>query len=382
MVAGFEKYYQIVRCFRDEDLRADRQLEFTQLDIEMSFIEKEDIFELIEKLIREIFLELKGIKVSLPIPLITYAESMAKYGNDKPDTRFGLELREITALLQNSDFKVFKDVITKGGVIKGINLPGCAHYSRKEIEDLTQSAIALGAKGLAWFKITGQGIESPIAKFFNPEILIQFKEVFESKEGDLIVFVADQKKIVNSVLSSLRIVLGERLKLIDPEKYNFLWVIDFPLFEYSEADNRYVAMHHPFTSPCDEDVAYFESSPEKIKAKAYDLVLNGNEIGGGSIRIFHKNIQEKMFNALQLSQDEAREKFGFLLDALSFGAPPHGGIALGLDRLAMLLCQTDSIRDVIAFPKTQKGVCLMSNAPGEVDPKQLRELNLNLRTKI
>jgi aspartyl-tRNA synthetase len=382
MISGFDRYFQIVRCFRDEDLRADRQPEFTQIDCEMSFIDREDIITVMEGLIARIFEETKGVKVALPMPRLTYAEAIHRFGVDNPDLRFGLELVELSDIVKNAGFKVFADVIAGGGIVKGLNAKGCASFSRKEIDDLTEFTKIYGAKGMAYVKVTADGWQSPIAKFFTAEEITAMGQVFAAEEGDLLLFVADRPKIVNDSLGKLRNHLAGIRGLQDKETFNFVWITDFPLLEWDEEEKRWSAVHHPFTAPMDEDLEYIESDPGRCRAKAYDLVLNGNEIGGGSIRIHQEKVQSQMFKMLGLSVEDTREKFGFLLDALEYGTPPHGGIAFGLDRLIMLLTGSDSIRDVIAFPKTQKGTCLMSEAPSPVDGKQLRELGLRIAGKI
>ncbi|OGW23881.1 MAG: aspartate--tRNA ligase [Nitrospirae bacterium GWC2_42_7] len=377
MVAGLEKYFQIVKCFRDEDLRADRQPEFTQIDLEMSFIDRDDILLLIEGMMKDIFKKVLDIDIETPFARMSFQESMNRFGNDKPDLRFGLELKDMADLAGQGTFKVFLDALNSGGMVKAINGKGMAGLSRKEIDNLTAEAQSFGAKGLAWIKVK-KGFDSPIAKFFPEEVLKNMAERLQAEDGDLMLFVADKPKIVYDVLSRMRLELGKRLDLIEPG-YKFVWIIDFPLFEWDEEEGRFQAMHHPFTSPVEEDIEKL-SSPDtdlsKLKAKAYDIVLNGYEIGGGSIRIHRQDIQKKMFGRLNISDEDAKLKFGFLLDALQFGAPPHGGIALGLDRLVMLMVGASSIRDVIAFPKTQKASCMMSGAPSNVEMKQLRELHI------
>jgi aspartyl-tRNA synthetase len=387
MISGLEKYFQIVKCFRDEDLRADRQPEFTQVDLEMSFARPEAIQEVIEGMMKRLFKTVLDVEVETPFPRLSFRESMERFGNDRPDRRFGLELRDMADIAEKGSFKVFLDALGSGGRVMGLNGKGMAGLSRKEIDMLTEEAQKFGAKGLAWIKVK-DGFESPIAKFFGEEALREMALRLEAEEGDLMLFVADRDKVVYDVLGRMRLELGQRLGLIK-EGYDFLWVTDYPLLEWDETEQRFTAMHHPFTSPTDGDIdrmlAEDVSDREglsALRAKAYDIVLNGNEIGGGSIRIHRPDVQRKMFDILGITEEEARLKFGFLLDALQYGAPPHGGIALGLDRLVMLMTGSASIRDVIAFPKTAKAFCLMSGAPSTVEEKQLRELYIRLEGVI
>ncbi|OGQ47061.1 MAG: aspartate--tRNA ligase [Deltaproteobacteria bacterium RIFCSPLOWO2_02_44_9] len=379
MVAGFDRYFQIVRCFRDEDLRADRQPEFTQIDAEMSFVDREDVMGLMEGLIAELFERGIGVKLSLPFPRLTYAEAVGRYGLDNPDTRFGLELKDITSIVKDSGFKVFADAVKKGGIIKALNAKGCGEFSRKELDELTLLANSFGAKGLAWVKITAEGWQSPIAKFLTDDEKTGIIKTLDAKAGDLLLFVADNPRIANTALGRVRLNIGERLNLIQKGIFNLVWVTDFPLLEYDEEAKRFVAVHHPFTAPLDEDIPKMDTAPLEVRAKAYDLVLNGTEIGGGSIRIHRRDVQSLIFTKLGINDEDARQKFGFLLDALDFGAPPHCGIAFGLDRLVAILCGAESIRDVIAFPKTQKATCFMTDAPSPVEKKQLDELSLRVK---
>lgn len=376
MISGMERYFQIVRCFRDEDLRADRQPEFTQLDVEMSFIDREDILTMMETMISYLFKKTMDTEISLPMQRLSYHEAMERYGSDKPDTRFGMELIDLSAVCKGSDFKVFETVLSGGGQVKAINVKGYAAIPRRELDGLVNYVATYGAKGLAWMCYTAEGIKSPIAKFFSADILDGITNATNAEEGDLLLFVADKPAVVAAALGQLRLEMARRRDLIDPDKLAFLWVMDFPMFEYDDEAKRFVAMHHPFTSPQDEDIEYLETDPGRIKAKAYDMILNGTEIGGGSIRIYTRDIQEKVFKAIGLTSEEANAKFGFLLEAFEYGTPPHGGIAFGLDRLIMLMAKRSSIRDVIAFPKTQSAADVMSQAPSEVAPRQLKELHI------
>jgi len=379
MMSGFDKYFQIVKCFRDEDLRADRQPEFTQIDIEMSFVDVDDIIAANEGLMAHIFKETMDIDIPLPLKRLTYKDAMDRYGSDKPDTRFGLELVNVSDIVENTGFKVFSSVVKNGGSVRAINAKGCVDkFARREIDALVDFVKIYGAKGMAWISMKEDGMQSPITKFFTDDEIAALLERTGAQTGDIIFFVGDKDKVVYDSLGNLRLKLAEKLELIDESVFDLLWVVDFPVFEYSEEEKRYTAMHHPFTSPKDEDVDKLLTDPENAFAKAYDIVLNGNEIGGGSIRIHSTQVQEKMLEALGFSKEDAWENFGFLLDALKFGAPPHGGIAYGLDRLAMLLCGVSSIRDVIAFPKVQNASCPMTGAPSHVSAKQLRELSLKV----
>ncbi|MBW2974375.1 aspartate--tRNA ligase [Candidatus Woesearchaeota archaeon] len=378
MVSGCDRYFQIVKCFRDEDLRADRQPEFTQIDVEMSFIDEEDIYDIHERLMKQIWKKVLNIDLKIPFRRLTYSEAMDRYGTDKPDLRFGLELADVTDIVKSSDFKVFTDNIKAGGVVKSINVKS-SPLSRKEIDELISLVQVYDAKGLAWIKVTDNGLESSIVKFFSPKVQKELVKKLNAKQGDLLLFVSDKKHfIVNDALGNLRIHLAKKLNLIKANTYEFVWITDFPLVEYDENEQRHVAVHHPFTSPKDDDVKLLDKEPEKAKAKAYDLTLNGVEIGGGSIRIHQREVQEKIFSVLGISKKEAHEKFGFLLEAFRYGAPPHGGIAFGMDRIAAILTGNDSIREVIAFPKTKSAESLMEGSPSGVDDKQLKELNIKL----
>ena len=377
MVSGMDRYFQIVKCFRDEDLRFDRQPEFTQIDIEMSFGNEKLIFQMIEEMMAGIYQEVLGVKIDTPFPILKYQDAVDRFGTDKPDMRFDMEIVDLGEIVRGTSFKVFAQVLESGGQVRALNIKNSADaLSRKMLDDLTEIAKTYGAKGMAWIKVQENELQSPIIKFFEQEMLDRMLKALGSQPGDTIVFIADTPKIVADALAHLRLALGKQLSRIDESKNAFTWVTEFPLVEYDETEKRYTAMHHPFTAPREEDLGKFESDPGSVKARAYDLVLNGNEIGGGSVRIHQKEVQEKMFKLLGISQEEAETKFGFLLDALKYGAPPHCGIALGLDRITMLLSGAGSIRDVIAFPKTQKATCLMTQAPSKVDPKQLRELRL------
>ncbi|PLT30889.1 aspartate--tRNA ligase [Peribacillus deserti] len=382
MAAGFERYYQIARCFRDEDLRADRQPEFTQIDIETSFMSQEDIIELTEKMMSKVMKEVKGTELTLPLPRMTYEEAMGSYGSDKPDTRFEMKLVNVSDLVKDSGFKVFSGAVASGGEVKAINAKSAASkYSRKDIDALGEYAAIYGAKGLAWLKAEEDGLKGPIAKFFGEEEQSHLKEALSVETGDLLLFVADKKNVVADSLGALRLKLGKELNLIDEKQFNFLWVTDWPLLEYDEESGRYFAAHHPFTMPFREDLDKLVTDPGSVKAQAYDLVLNGYELGGGSIRIFERDIQMQMFETLGFTQESAKEQFGFLLDAFDYGTPPHGGIALGLDRLVMLLAGRTNLRDTIAFPKTASASDLLTQAPGEVSKVQLDELHLALKTE-
>ena len=377
MVAGYERYFQIARCFRDEDLRADRQPEFTQLDMEMSFMEVDEILELMEGLIAYIFKGALGKDIQIPFKRLTWDEAMDKYGSDKPDLRFAMPLYNVSEAVKGCNFQVFNNVIASGGQVKCINVKGYANIPRRELDGLVQFVGIYGAKGMAWLQFPEEGgVKSSIAKFFTEENTAALKAAAEVEPGDLLLFVADKPSVVAQSLGALRIEMAKRRKLIDPDMLAFTWVVDFPMFEYDEEEKRWVAMHHPFTAPRDEDLPLLATNPGKVYAKAYDMVLNGTEIGGGSIRIHRRDVQKAVFSAIGLTDEQAQEKFGFMMNAFEYGAPPHGGLAFGLDRLIMIMAKRDSIRDVIAFPKTQSASCLMTQAPNDVDEKQLRELHI------
>jgi len=382
MVGGFEKYYQIARCFRDEDLRADRQPEFTQIDMEMSFLSMDEILEMNERMMKKVMKDVKGVDVTIPFNRMNYDEAMNRFGSDKPDVRFGLELVDLSEIVKDSSFKVFASAVESGGQVKAINVKGAAaNYSRKDIDALGEFAGVYGAKGLAWLKVDEDGLKGPIAKFFEGEAASNLIQTLEATAGDLLLFVADKTSIVADALGALRLKLGKELDLIDESRYEFLWVVNWPLFEYDEKEGRYYAAHHPFTRPFDEDLALMETEPSKVRAQAYDLVLNGYELGGGSLRIYSREVQEKMFEILGFSDEEARAQFGFLMDAFEYGTPPHGGVAFGLDRLVMLLSGSTNLRDTIAFPKTASASDLLTSAPSPVATAQLDELSLSLKLK-
>jgi len=379
MLGGFDRYYQIVRCFRDEDLRADRQPEFTQVDVEMSFVTEEDVMGVTEEMMAALFQDVLGAELQRPFKRLTYEEATGRFGLDKPDCRFGLELKDISDIVAHAEFKAFADVVRGGGLVKAINAKGCMDLSRKEIDDLAGFVAVYKAKGLAWIKVRPDAWQSPIAKFFSDQEKESLRRRLDMEPGDLVFFVADQPKVVNEALGHLRNHLGHKLGLVDDDQTDFLWVTEFPLMEYDEDEKRYVAIHHPFTAPLEQDIECLTKDPLAVRSRAYDLVLNGTEIGGGSIRNHQSAAQKRVFESLGMDAETYEEKFGFMLEALDFGAPPHGGIALGFDRLVMLMAKGASIRDVIAFPKTQKATCLLTGAPCEAAPDQLEELSLKVR---
>lgn len=380
MVSGYDRYFQIAKCFRDEDLRADRQPEFTQIDMEMSFVDIDDVIDVNERLLKKLFKETINVDIELPIPRMTYKEAMERFGSDKPDTRFGMELKNVTDVVRNCGFGVFTGAIANGGSVRGINAKGQAAMPRKKIDSLTDVAKTYGAKGLAYVCVMDDGsIKSSFSKFLSEEEMNSLIKAMDGEPGDLLLFAADLDKVVYDVLGNLRLELAERLGLTDKNTYNFLWVTEFPLFEWSEEQNRYVAMHHPFTMPMEEDIEFLDTEPGKVRAKAYDIILNGNEIGGGSVRIHQDDIQEKMFEKLGFTKEQAYERFGFLLNAFKYGVPPHAGLAYGFDRMIMLMAGQESIRDVIAFPKIKDASCLMSDAPNVVDDIQLDELGIQIK---
>ena len=381
MCSGYDRYFQIAKCFRDEDLRADRQPEFTQIDMELSFVDVDDVIDVNERLLAKIFKEVLGIEVSLPIPRMTWQEAMDRYGSDKPDTRFGMELNNVTEVVKDCEFVVFKNAIENGGTVRGINAKGQGEMPRKKIDKLVSFAKDYGAKGLAYIAIQGDGtVKSSFSKFMTEDEMKALIEAMGGGNGDLLLFAADKNKVVWDVLGALRLELARQMDLLDKSEYKFLWITEFPLLEWSEEQNRFTAMHHPFTMPMEEDLQYIDSDPGRVRAKAYDITLNGNEIGGGSVRIFNPEIQSKMFEVLGFTPEQAQEQFGFLLTAFKYGVPPHAGLAYGLDRLVMLMAKQDSIRDVIAFPKVKDASDLMTEAPTRVDQKQLDELGLSVVT--
>lgn len=378
MVAGFDRYYQIVRCFRDEDLRSDRQPEFTQLDIEMSFIDRDDLLSLLEAMFKKVLKDVLGIEIKIPIDRLTYDEAIDKYGTDAPDVRFGMHLKSIENLLFDCNYSIFLEALRQNGVIRGLKLEGASHFSRKDLDEINRFVISMGAKGLSYIRISENSNVSSLSKYLGNDKINEIVKYFDGKLGDIIFIMAGDRNIVNLALAKTRVMLAKKMNLIKDNSYAFVWLVDFPLFEWNKDEKKYDAMHHPFTSPRDEDVSFFDEDPLKIKAKAYDLVLNGQEIGGGSIRIHRSDIQSKMFKTLGLTEDQIEKKFGFFVEALRYGTPPHGGIAFGIDRIISIFTNSDSIRDVIAFPKTQKAVCLMTDTPSTVDEKQLNELFIKI----
>ena len=383
MCSGYDRYFQIAKCFRDEDLRADRQPEFTQIDMELSFVDVEDVIEINERYLAKVFKEILDVDVQLPIQRMTWQEAMDRYGSDKPDTRFGMELVNVTDVVKDCEFVVFKGAIENGGSVRGINAKGQGSMPRKKIDKLVDFAKDFGAKGLAYIAIQEDGsIKSSFSKFMTEEEMKNLVLAMNGESGDLLLFAADKNKVVWDVLGNLRLELAKQMEILDDSQFNFLWVTEFPLLEWSEEQNRFTAMHHPFTMPMEEDLEYMETQPEKVRAKAYDIVLNGNEIGGGSVRIFQDDVQEKMFKLLGFTKEQVHKQFGFLLDAFRYGVPPHAGLAYGLDRLVMLMAKEESIRDVIAFPKVKDASCLMTEAPGRADEKQLEELGIQIRQEI
>ncbi len=381
MVAGFERYFQFARCFRDEDLRADRQPEFTQLDLEMSFVGEDEILSLMEEMLAELFYRLLGKELEIPFPRLKYQEALSYYGSEQPDLRFGMKIVDLSQLLGNSSCQVFARAVKEGGVVKGITVPGGTAFSRRVLDELAKLVVSWGARGLGWFLLGDGEIKSPLAKFFTSQELKVLAKKMEGQPGALLLLIADRKEVAERVLGQLRLELGRRLNLIDPRLFSFVWITDFPLLEYNKDQGRLEAIHHPFTAPCEADLTFLEKDPEKVRARAYDLILNGTEIGGGSIRNHRRDLQERLFRIIGLTPGEIDEKFGFLLEALDSGAPPHGGIAFGFDRLMMLMLERETIRDVIAFPKTQSATCLLTQAPAPVTSKQLRELHLLYREK-
>ena len=380
MVSGMDRYYQIAKCFRDEDLRADRQPEFTQVDMELSFVDENDIIDINERMMQKVFKELLNVDIALPMKRMTYQEAMERFGSDKPDIRFGMELKNISKVVEDTEFGVFKNALQSGGSVRAINAKGCGGFPRKQIDSLVEFVKTYQAKGLAWIVVNEDGtLKSQIAKFFTPEKLQQIVDTMEGKPGDLILICADKDKVVFDSLGALRLELSKRLELTKADDFAFLWITEFPMLQWDEEENRYVAVHHPFTAPMDEDLQLLENNPKAVRAKAYDIVLNGYELGGGSIRIHRREIQQKMFELLGFSPEEAQERFGFLLDAFQYGVPPHGGLAFGLDRMIMLMSGATSIRDVIAFPKVKDASCPMTDAPNVVEQKQLEELGIAIK---